>query len=172
MPSMVPPGELAQLASQLGSDVAFFLFGGTALAQGRGEMVSPLPPLPHMWLVVLMPAIATPGGKTGRMYARLNKNHYSDGQATEQLVALLTRGGDVTPNNLFNVFEQVAYDEYQGLDDYRQRFVKAGAGSVHLAGSGPALFAILKEKAKAEKIYRSLKKQGLEAYLAETLESV
>jgi 4-diphosphocytidyl-2-C-methyl-D-erythritol kinase len=168
----LPPGELAQLAWQLGSDVVFFLFGGTALAQGRGELVSPLPPLPHMWLVVLMPDIATPGGKTGRMYARLNENHYTDGQATEELVALLTKGGDIVTASLFNVFERVAYDEYQGLEDYRQHFVKAGADSVHLAGSGPALFAILKEKAKAEKIYRRLKKQGLEAYLTETLGSV
>ncbi len=169
---VLPPGKLTQLASQLGSDVAFFLFGGTALVRGRGELVSPLPPLPHMWLVLLMPAIARSSGKTGQLYASLSTNHYTGGQATEEMVALLTKGRDIAPANLFNVFENVAYDKYKELDDYRRRFSKAGADSVHLAGSGPALFTMLKEKAQAEKIYRSLKKQGLEACLTETLGAI
>ena len=162
-------GELARLASRLGSDVAFFLFGGTALMQGRGEVVSPLPPLPEMWAVLLMPDIPRSAGKTGRLYASLKKKHYSSGQATEELVALLTRGGDITPNNLFNAFDGVAYDSFEGLDGYRQRFLQAGAGSVHLAGSGPTLFTLVKDRSPAEKVYASLKKQGLESYLVETI---
>ena len=56
------PGELARLASQLGSDTPFFLFGGTALLQGKGETVSPLPPLRHMWVVLLIPPVARSSG--------------------------------------------------------------------------------------------------------------
>jgi 4-diphosphocytidyl-2-C-methyl-D-erythritol kinase len=167
-----PPGELARLASQLGSDVAFFLFGGTALVQGRGELVSPLPPLPHMWVVLLMPSVPRLTGKTERRYTNLNESHYTDSQMTEKLVLLLTKGGDVVPANLFNVFDNVADDSFNELDDYRERFLKAGAGSVHLAGSGPALFTLLKDRAQAEKIYKNLTSQGLEAYLAETLEAI
>ncbi len=166
------PGELARLASQLGSDVAFFLFGGTALVQGRGELVSPLPPLPSMWVVLLMPAVPRFTGKTGRLYASLKPDHYTDGRMTEKLVILLTRGGDVAPANLFNVFDKVADDSFGGLDNYRGRFLEAGAGSVHLAGSGPALFTLVKDRVQAEKIYKKLTKQGLEAYLAETLETI
>lgn len=162
-------GELARLARQLGSDVAFFLFGGTALVQGRGEVVSPLPPLPGMWAVLLLPSVPRSAGKTGRLYASLKQEHYSNGQATEELVALLTRGGYVTPDNLFNVFDHVAYDCFAGLDGYRERFLQAGAGSVHLAGSGPALFALLRDRAQADIIYGNLKEQGLEAYLVETM---
>jgi len=165
-------GELARLASQLGSDVAFFLFGGTALVQGRGELVSPLPPLPHMWVVLLVPAIPRFAGKTGQLYATLDKSHYTDGQMAEKLVVLLTKGGDVAPANLFNVFESIAYDSFKGLDDYRQRFIKAGADSVHLAGSGPTLFTVVKDRVQAEKIYKKLTEQGLEAYLTETLEAI
>jgi 4-diphosphocytidyl-2-C-methyl-D-erythritol kinase len=161
-------GELARLASQLGSDVAFFLFGGTALMQGRGEVVSPLPPLPEMWAVLLMPDVSRIAGKTGRLYASLKSGHYSSGQATEELVALLTRGGDVTPDNLFNAFDGVAYDIFEGLGSYRQRFLEAGAGSVHLAGSGPTLFTLFKDRSLAEKVYVNLKEQGLDSYLAET----
>ena len=167
-----PPGELAQLASQLGSDVAFFLFGGTALVQGKGELVSPLPPLSKMWLVLLMPAVPRYTGKTGWLYSSLNERHYTDGQITEKLVVLLTKGDDVTPANLFNVFDNIAYDSFKGLDDYRERFLKAGADSVHLAGSGPSLFTMAKDRVQAEKIYKQLTEQGLEAYLAETLEAI
>jgi len=166
------PGELARLASQLGSDAPFFIFGGTALLQGRGEAVSPLPPLQHMWAVLLIPPVPRSGGKTGRLYAKLNRNHYTDGQMTEKLVSLLTKGVDMASDNLFNVFANVAYDSFKGLDDYRQKFLKAGAASVHLAGSGPALFTMVKEKAQAEKIYTGLRKQGLKAYLAETLNNI
>ena len=49
--------ELHELASQLGSDVAFFLYGGTALAEGRGEVLTPLPPLSHQWVVLAMPDV-------------------------------------------------------------------------------------------------------------------
>lgn len=166
------PGELARLASRLGSDVPFFLFGGTALLQGRGEAVSPLPHLKHMWIILLIPPIPRSNGKTGRLYARLNRNHYSDGQVTEKLVSLLTMGDDVAPDNLFNVFENVAYDSFEGLDGYRWKFLEAGAANVRLAGSGPVLFSMIKEKTQAEKIYRNLKKKRLKACLAETLDSI
>lgn len=164
-----PPGELVRLASQLGSDVAFSLSGGTAMIQGRGELVSPLPPLPETWAVLLVPDVPRAVGKTGRLYAALKEAHYSSGQATEDLVALLTRGGDVSPDNLFNVFDGVAYGIFGGLGDYRQRFLEAGASGVHLAGSGPTLYTLLKDKAQAEKIYANLKNQKLEAYLVETI---
>jgi len=168
----ITPGELATMGSQLGSDVPFFHFGGTALLQGRGELVIPLPSVPHIWIVLLIPPLPLSGGKTGRLYARVNISHHTEGQMTEKLVSLLTRGGDVRPNNLYNVFENVAYDAFEKLDYYRQKFLEADAIRVHLAGSGPALFTIAKEKTQAEKIYKSLKKQGLETYMTETLDSV
>ena len=73
---------------------------------------------------------------------------------------------------MFNVFDAVAPDSFIGLGEYRQLFWGAGVKEVHLAGSGPALFTLVKDKAQAEKIYDNLQKQGLESYLAETLEAV
>lgn len=163
--------ELTRLASQLGSDVPFFLFGGTALVRGRGEIVSPLPPLGHMWVILLIPPLPRSSGKTGRLYTKLNRTLYTDGQITGELVSLLTKGRDMTQDNLFNIFENVAFTAFERLGEYRQIFLKAGATSVHLAGSGPALFTIAKEKTQAEKIYMDLHKQGMKVYLAETLNS-
>jgi 4-diphosphocytidyl-2-C-methyl-D-erythritol kinase len=164
--------EMAPLAPQLGSDVAFFLLGGTALAQGRGEVVSPFPSLPHMWVVFLMPPVPRLVGKTGQLYASLEASHYTEGQITNELVKLLSRGEEVATASLFNVFDNVADDSFSGLSGYRKQFLQAGADSVHLAGSGPTLFTLTRDKVQAKKIYRHLKKLGLEAYLAETLEAM
>lgn len=164
--------ELAGLAAQLGSDVAFFLYGGTALIEGRGEVVTPLPPLPHMWVVLLIPPVPRLPGKTEQLYASLKTSHYTDGQVTDRFVTLLTGGREVIPSTLFNVFDVVAPDSFPELEEYRQLFLKAGGREVHLAGSGPALFTLVKDKAQAEKIYWHLQKQGLEAYLTETLAGI
>ncbi len=161
--------ELLGLASQLGSDVAFFLYGGTALIEGRGEMVTPLPPLPTMWVVLLVPPLPKPTGKTAQLYHSLRASHYTDGQITDRFVVLLTGGRDVIPATMFNVFDTVALDIFSGLKKYRQLFLKAGGKEVHLAGSGPALFILVKDKVQAEKLYRNLQQQGLESYLTETL---
>jgi len=84
--------ELVELASQLGSDVAFFLYGGTARLEGRGERVTPLPPLPHMWAVLVVPPVPRLPGKTEQLYASLKASHYTDGQVTERLVDTLKEG--------------------------------------------------------------------------------
>jgi len=165
------PEKLAWLALQLGSDVAFFLYGGTALVEGRGEVITPLPPLPHMWVVLMMPPVPRAKGKTERLYASLNTSHYSRGQITYRLVGLLSGGKVVMPVQ-FNVFDSVAFDCFAGLEGYWQQFLQAGAKEVHLAGSGPTLFSLLKDKTEAEKIYNNLQEQGLESYLTETLEAV
>jgi len=160
--------ELLELATQLGSDMSFFLYGGTALVRGRGEIVTPLPPFPHMWVVLMVPPVPRMAGKTERLYASLEASHYTDGQITERLATLLTKGGEVTSSSLFNVFDSVALDNFDGFNQYREQFLQAGAKEVHLAGSGPTLFALSEDKTKAEKIYLRLQKQGLESYLTDT----
>jgi 4-diphosphocytidyl-2-C-methyl-D-erythritol kinase len=164
--------ELSGLASQLGSDVAFFLHGGTALLQGRGEVVTPLAPLSRMWLVLMLPPVAKTPGKTGRLYASITSEHYTDGEASMRMADEITRGGRVTANMVFNVFDRVAPNCFEGLSGYRERFLACGAPEVHLAGSGPALFTLTRDKAQAERIHHSLRQQELKAYLARTLAAV
>jgi 4-diphosphocytidyl-2-C-methyl-D-erythritol kinase len=87
------------------------------------------------------------------------------------MVNLISTGHPVTPSAIFNVFEAVAFDAFEGLERYRWQFLEAGAHQVNLAGSGPTLFSLLGDKGRAEEICRNLKKKGLEVYLAETLSS-
>jgi len=107
--------KLLDLAAQIGSDVAFFVYGGTALVEGRGEVVTPLPPLPHMWVVLMLPPVPRLVGKTEQLYASLNASHYTDGQITQRLVEELKRGREFTPSLLFNTFDNVAFDSFTRL---------------------------------------------------------
>ena len=164
--------ELVRLATQLGSDVAFFVYGGTALAEGRGETVTPLPPLAHMWVVLVVLDVPRLPGKTQKLYASLKASHYTGGQITENFVKALKEDRGFKPSMLFNTFENVAFDRFFGLKVYKEHFIKLGAPHVYLAGSGPALFTMLEDKAQAEDLYTRCQQQGMETYLVETLESI
>ncbi len=158
--------ELLPLAWRVSSDAAFFLYGGTAWGQGRGERITPLPPLPPCWVVLLRPPLDVPPDKTERLYKALDPSHFSQGQFTREAVELL-RQGEVP--RFFNAFERVAFAAFPGLEQHWQRFLDLAAEGVHLAGSGPTLFTLTQDKVRGEKIYRSLNREGLEAYLVHTV---
>jgi 4-diphosphocytidyl-2-C-methyl-D-erythritol kinase len=161
--------QLLQLAAKVSSDAAFFLYGGTALGEGRGERITPLPPFPPSWVVLLKPPINVPDNKTERLYASLNPSHFASGQFSKSMVELLHRRGEVPSSSLFNTFEQVAFAAFPGLEEYWQRFLDLGADNVHLAGSGPTLFTLTRDRSHGEELYRSLSRKGLEVYLVQTV---
>ncbi|MBI4266948.1 MAG: 4-(cytidine 5'-diphospho)-2-C-methyl-D-erythritol kinase [Chloroflexi bacterium] len=160
--------RLLELAAQLGSDVPFFLYGGTALLTGRGEVVTPLPSLPHSWVVMVVPAVPRIPKKTAQLYAGLRQNHYTDGRITERLAAVLREGGEFMPSLLFNTFENVAFERFSGLEVYRSHLEKLGAPNIHLAGSGPVLFSLVNDGPQAEALSTRCRQQGMATYLAET----
>jgi 4-diphosphocytidyl-2-C-methyl-D-erythritol kinase len=161
----LPSAQLAQLASTIGSDVAFFLNSNTALVTGRGEKVSPVSSPRGTWVVLLKPPFNVTE-KTRRMYASLESCHWTSGVMTQRMVEALDCGERDFHSRCFNVFEGVAFSFFDGLDKYRDAFQDSGAPSVHLAGAGPALYAIVPSRAEAEAVVSRL--EG-EAYLAQTL---
>jgi len=163
--------RLLQVASRVSADTAFFLYGGTALGQGRGERITPLSPFLSSWVVLFRPPVDVPPSKTKSLYSFLNPSHFTEGQFTKSVVEFLYQGGEVPPSSFFNAFERVAFTAFPGLDQYWQRFSALGADNIHLAGSGPTLFTLVKDKAQGEELYHSLKSEGLEAYLVRTVEA-
>jgi 4-diphosphocytidyl-2-C-methyl-D-erythritol kinase len=161
--------NLFSLAARLGSDVPFFIRGGTALASGRGDIIEPLPSPADLFLVLVVPDIQVEPGKTGRMYAALKPSHFTDGSMTPNLVENLRKSKKVDSSMLFNTFENVAFDVFPGLDVYKEHLLKLGAPAVHLAGSGPTLFAAFNNNHEAEDLYRRCLDQGLKTYLVKTL---
>jgi 4-diphosphocytidyl-2-C-methyl-D-erythritol kinase len=164
----LPAEKLAEIAAKLGSDAVFFLKGGTALAAGRGEKITPLPPAGQMWVVLVMPDVPVEIGKTGRMYSGLKPAHFTDGSITQKLVEALNGGKPFRPAMLYNVFENIAFEDFTIKRLYLDPMVKSGALHVHLAGSGPTLFTMLPDKARAEELTIKYKSQGMKAFLAAT----
>jgi 4-diphosphocytidyl-2-C-methyl-D-erythritol kinase len=158
----------SEMAAELGSDVTFFLRGGTALMTGRGEVITALPSLPAMWVVLILPDVPVEIGKTARMYRSLAPSQYTDGRITERLAEAIRGRGEFKPEMLFNTFENVAFKDSE-LQAYREHLIKLGAPHVHLAGSGPALFVLYDGKKQAENLYNSCMNQGMRAYMVETV---
>lgn len=163
----LPNERLAEIAAGLGSDVPFFVYGGAALAEGRGEKITPLPPTRKTDLVLLMPDLTLPN-KTASLYARISGGLYTRGEATASLRNLLDERQPMEASDLFNVFEKVAFDSFHRLLEYRERFLEAGARSVHLAGSGPTLFTLASDEHEAHEICHRLSAMGLNAEHAHT----
>jgi 4-diphosphocytidyl-2-C-methyl-D-erythritol kinase len=161
--------QLLPMAAGLGSDTAFFLYGGTALGEGRGERITPLPPYPTSKMVLFRPPVVMPPEKTKRLYNSLDIDHFGEGHSAKELVDMLNRGGKTSPSFFVNTFEKVAFTTYDGLEDYWQRFHELGADNIHLAGSGPTLFTMVRDNVQEEAIHRNLTKEGFEAYLVQTV---
>ncbi|MCD6599127.1 MAG: 4-(cytidine 5'-diphospho)-2-C-methyl-D-erythritol kinase [Dehalococcoidia bacterium] len=156
--------ELIQLAIKLGADVPFFVYGGTALIEGIGEKVTPLPPLAPTCFVLLVPPLSKMQDKTKQLYAKLNAKHFTRGQFVHAAQLSLRKRKSIPPPLMFNVFDKVAFDSFPRLNKYEESFKKAGASNIHLAGSGPCLFATA-HKREATRICLRLRKQGLECYI-------
>jgi len=161
--------DLIELAARLGSDIPFFIHGGAALIEGRGEKVTPLSVSAPMWFVLLIPPLPKISNKTQQLYSRLDDRHFTDGQLVERAVKIWSKDKQIASNLFFNVFDKVAFDAFPGLKAYWERFAEVGAKDIHLAGSGPALFASTDSEAKAEELYRRLHEQGLEACAVSTI---
>ena len=165
---------LHKLAASLGSDVPFFLTGGTCLGAGRGEEITPLPPPPMAWVALLCPAVVPPAPdssapKTAHMYSMLTPDDFTDGSYTRSLSDALA-GGEFSDGLLFNGFGPVARRAMPAHAEMEELLLDAGAAKMCLAGAGPALYTLLWSECEAQNIHNSLKNRGLEAYCVRTVQ--
>jgi 4-diphosphocytidyl-2-C-methyl-D-erythritol kinase len=161
--------DLVELAAGLGSDVPFFIYGGTALMEGRGEKVTPLEASVQSWFVLLLPSMPRILHKTQQLYSRLDVRYFTEGHMVDKASRTWSRDRKLSPSLLFNVFDGVAFDAFHGLEGYWRRFEEAGGRNIHLVGSGSALFAPVDSEAKADEIYQQLRRQGLETHSVSTV---
>ncbi|MBF8266772.1 MAG: hypothetical protein HW388_280 [Dehalococcoidia bacterium] len=159
------PEELRALAADLGSDVPFFLQGGTALVEGWGEEVCPLRPLSQVYFVLLVPSLEIPR-KTATLYGHMTPEGYTDGSASLRLRRSIEGGKRPNGKLLFNAFQEVAFDLFPSLAVYRRAMLEAGAGWVRLTGTGPALYTFAASSKKALALAQRLREGGYEPYVA------
>lgn len=152
----IPPDRLKVLASSLGSDVPFFLTGGTAAARGRGEILTPLPDGPPLWFVIVKP---DQNVSTGWAYGALDAiSDRLSARATRKLEDILA-GGDVDRiiSRMTNDFEQVIFAEYPPIAMLHDEFLMARARNSRLCGSGSSVFGVTTDEASANEIARIMR---------------
>jgi len=164
-----PVSHLHHMASHLGFDVPFFLYGGTALVEGRGDWVTPLPSLSPLLLILLHPDIIITN-KTQELYNRLNPRQFTSGNLVHLATEQLRHEKSLSSIQCFNVFETVASQVFPSLEEYRHKLMSAGATAVYLSGSGPTMFSIMANQDNATKMVEELQQSGLNAYLTRTVE--
>ena len=143
----LPLGDeaLRSLALPLGADVPFCVSGGTMLAEGIGEALSPLSPMPPCHLVVVKPPC---GSSTKAVYAALSLKALRPWEQPDaRLLENALRGQNVTllGASLQNALEKPATELYPVLLDYRQFLTESGAAGAAMSGSGSAFFAVFPE---------------------------
>jgi 4-diphosphocytidyl-2-C-methyl-D-erythritol kinase len=133
--------EVLEIASSLGSDVAFFFFGGAARGTGTGKEVAPLPDITDRFLLVLKPNASV---STSGAYQELNAPSLTTAGAKTILSSSewsgISNGFD--SETLRNDFEPVIFETQPEINRAKIALMKAGAEAALLAGSGSAVFGI------------------------------
>lgn len=150
--------ELETMAAALGSDVPFFIRGGTQLATGRGEVLSPLPPLTDGWFVIVKP---TESFSTPSMYRRLDNLP----PACTPPIPPLQGGLPALAAGLFNRFE-AAIPAGSAVWDIKARLAAYGALASLLSGSGSAVFGLFDTETAARAAVEALRPAWPEIFLA------
>lgn len=135
--------RLQDIALELGSDVPYCLRGGCCLAEGRGEILTPLAPLPECWIVLSTPPIKVP---TAEMFAKFNTLDPRD----------LAEKTD-------NVFEAVV--QVPEVTELKQKLTELGAGKALMSGSGPTVFGIFDDETRAKQAFDQLRAQFPKTFL-------
>ena len=160
------PEALQSMAAALGSDVPFFLKGGTALGTGRGEIITPLPPLPEMNLVLVKPQ---QGLSTPAVY-QSGKAQLSAGEYTRKFQSLSPEGPlPALAGNLFNGLEPAALFLMPEVGEIKRRLLEAGAIGALVSGSGPTVFGIARTPAEAEAIAQQMEGGGRMVWVTKTV---
>lgn len=149
--------ELCAAGEEVGSDVAFCLLGGTALASGRGEILQPLKALPPCAFVVCKPdfSISTP-----ELFRKLDEAKLSCHPDTEGLLDALERGDlDGLCRRMYNVFEDVPDRRMRTIRAAKGALLDCGALGALMTGTGSAVFGVFRDAAAAEKACETLKRE-------------
>lgn len=159
--------DLALVAARLGSDVPFLLTGGTALGTGKGDEITPLPPMPVSEVLLVVPAESIEA-KTPTMYRALWPEDFSDGTRTRAMAAEMD-GYALTSLGCCNAFERAARKIFPGLDDVWNKVAEVAEHPPRLSGAGPAMYCMPSSESERIRVAESLQGTGATAYLVRTI---
>ena len=162
------PEELAHVGEAVGSDVPYCVLGCTALAQGRGEVLTPLSPLPHCWVVACKPDFPV---STPELFARIDSCRIRRRPDADGLMAALEQGDLMeVARRMYNVFEDVLPErQLARVADIKNTLIQQGALGANMSGTGPTAFGLFSSLSQAQAAYDVLKQRYQEVFLAETV---
>lgn len=146
--------ELCAVGERVGSDVPFCIIGGTCLAEGRGEILTPLAPIKKFNVV-----LAKPRGEisTAWAYKVYDENPSAIHPSNKEVIGQLERGDyDAAFKNFYNVLENVAIKKIPAIADCKSKMLAAGAKVALMSGSGSTVFALTDDDMTAKKIAASV----------------
>ena len=159
--------RLEEIGALVGSDVPYCVRGGTALAEGRGEVLTDLPPLPPCYFVVCKPpcAVSTPElfGLVRTKRLRCHPDTAGMLQALEQ------RDLQAVAHRLYNVFEDVLPRRYAQVFEIKSELLELGAMASSMTGSGPTVFGLFRDRERALQAAEALRRQYSATFFAESV---
>ena len=163
--------ELAEIGARVGSDVPYCVRGGTALAEGRGERLTPLPPLPRCHVVLCKPAFSV---STPDLFERIDGVRLRRRPDTLGLLGAL-EAGDLAgvARRMYNVFEDALPPRRAGeIGEILNSLIQYGALGASMSGTGPTVFGLFRDASAARHACSALRETYRETFLAQGLEPV
>ena len=140
--------ELEKLGEQVGSDVAFCVAGGTALARGRGEVLEDLTPMPDCAIVICKPGFSI---STPELFRKLDQTGLRTHPHTAGMLSALESGNlKEISMRMFNVFEEVDDRRMRSEAEIKHVLLDYGALGAVMTGTGSAVFGVFGDETAAE----------------------
>ena len=151
--------KLMEYGLKLGADVPYCILRGTALSEGIGEVLTPLPGMPPCHILVAKPSISV---STKWVYENLHANELKTHPDIDGVVESI-KAGDLYGlcDRLENVLETVTVKEYPIIEEIKQFMKDHGAVNALMSGSGPTVFGIYDDYNVAKEAYDAIKKTDL-----------
>ena len=151
--------QLMERGVQIGADVPYCIMRGTALAEGIGEALSPLPPMVKCPVLIAKPSISV---STKFVYQNLKLDDTTIHPDIDRLI------DDIKAKNLHdiaahmgNVLETVTIPNYPVIDEIRKHMLSNGAVGAMMSGSGPTVFGLFDDEDTAKKAYKAMRSSHL-----------
>lgn len=163
----MPIETLCRIGEAVGSDVPYCVFGGTALAEGRGEQLTRLSPMPRCYVVLCKPPFPV---STPELFGCVHSKKLLCHPDTKGMITCLeTKDLPGILRRIYNVFEDVLPEKYNEVFRIKSRMLDLGALSACMTGSGPTVFGLYTDRKKAEQAVWELKKEYEQTFFAEMI---
>jgi 4-diphosphocytidyl-2-C-methyl-D-erythritol kinase len=161
-----PISLLREVAAGVGSDVPFFLSGGTALGLGRGEEIYPLVDLPRHWIVIVRPPF---GVSTAEAYGWYDEDRAAGVREPRSELQILPVPWPTRAAQMINDLEPPVMRRHPEIGTIKVALREAGAAAAAMSGSGSAVFGLFRTRPAAARAHRALSRQSSSVLLSRSL---